>query len=115
MAATAGTAIFQGVNSPRKYIKDLYFSDTVNTKLNWDDGAGASATSLEYWTPPENVYLVDLSVVTGAAQTRLQAARDGIPTGDMLRHAIHLNTLAYRPVCKIPFGRGQRISLTQLA
>ena len=113
MAATNGTAIFQG--SRKTHIVDLYLSDTVNTPINWDGGAGASATSPEYWSPPEGVVLRDVSIVTGAAQTKLQLIVNGRPTGDMLRQTLHLNTLALRPPLSIPFPAGCQISALQLA
>lgn len=115
MAATAGTAIFIGHRTGRTYVKDLYLSDTVNTAVRWDTGAGASATSPEKWTPPESVSLVDLSVVTGAAQTKLQVVANANPSGDMLRHTLQLNTLALRPKLNIPFYAGTEIAFIQLA
>jgi len=115
MAATNGTAIFRGLRSGLSYIKDLYFSDTAGTQINWDGGVGASATSPLDWVPNEHVRLVDFSIVTGAAQTKLQLIRNGIPTGDLLRYAIHLTTLNMRPQLNIVFAAGQKISGIQLA
>lgn len=114
MAATVATAIFVGM-SGRKYIKDIYLSDTVNTPINWDGGAGASATSPLDWIPPEPVALKDLAVVTGAAQTKLQVTLNGVPTGDILRHSMQLNTLANRTPLACIFGAGQRVAMLQLA
>lgn len=115
MAATEGTAIFIGLQSRKTYVEDMYLSDTVNTVTNWNSGAGAAATSREHITFPEGVVLTDVAVVTGAAQTKLQIIVDGVPTGQMLRQTLHLNTLAVRPPLRIPFGARQEISMMQLA
>ena len=115
MAATNGTMIFRGITSKRTYIKDVYLSDTDGGSINMDGGSGASATSPQDWSPPEPVVLVDFSVVTGAAQTKIQVTRDGVPTGDMLRQTIHLTTLANRPALAIVFGARQSISGIQRA
>ena len=115
MAATVGTAVFYGIASRRTYIKDLYLDDVAGAAVNWDSGSGAAAASEEFWTPPEPVVLRDMSIVTGAAQTKLQIVRNGIPSGDMLRQSVQLNTLANRPTLNIPFNRGDRISALQIA
>jgi len=114
MAATEGTVTFVG-QSGRTYIKDMYLSDTANTPVNWDGGAGASATSPEDVTIPEPCFMSDVSVVTGAAQTKLQVIRNGAGTGDFLRQSLHLNTLALRPQLRIPFMPGDRIAMLQIA
>ena len=115
MAATQGTAIFIGRKSKKSYAVDVFLSDTVNTPVNWSVGGAALATTPETWTPPEDVVLVDLAIVTGAAQTRLQVVRNQAPTGDVLAHSIYLNTLAKRPPLAIGFPVGGTIALIQLA
>jgi len=114
MAATAGSMQFTG-RSGMTYSKDLYLSDTVNTPINWDAGVGASATSPTTWRCPEDVLLTDFAVVTGAAQTKIQITRNGVPNGNALRHSVHLNTLNNRPQMRIPFNAGDDIGGIQLA
>ncbi len=114
MAATEGTAVFTG-RSGRTYVKDLYLDDVAGAPVNFDSGAGAAAASAEHTSLPEQCVLSDLAIVTGAAQTKLQVTRNGISTGDMLRQTLHLNTLAFRPVLRIPFNPGDTIALLQLA
>ena len=114
MAATQGTAIFIGA-SGKSHIIDIFLSDTVNTAVNWSTGGAALATTPETWTPPEDVRLVDLSIVTGAAQTRLQVLRNQAPTGDVLAHSLFLNTLAKRPGLNVGFRAFSTIALIQLA
>ena len=113
MAATAGTAVF--LVGKRTEIKDLYLDDVAGARVNWDDGAGAGATTSESMDLPQGGVLVDLSVITGAAQTRLQLTRNGVPTGDVLRHVIQVDTSVGRPKLSIPFGPGQKAAIIQLA
>jgi len=114
MAATEGTATFIGA-SGRSYTKDLYLGDTVDTPINFDSGAGASATSDDFADFPEPVYLADVAVVTGAAQTKLHVLRNSVSTGNFLRHTLHLNTLAVRPNLRIPFNPRDRCTMIQIA
>lgn len=117
MAATpqSGSMIFMG-RSGRMYSKDVYVSDVAAALINMDSGAGASATSEKFWTPPEPVLLNDFSLVTGTADTtKLQVTRNGVPTGDILRYAIHLTTLNNRPRLNIPFIPGDKVGALQLA
>jgi hypothetical protein len=115
MAATTGTITFMGLRTRQTYVKDVYLDDTAGNLVRWDAGAGASATSPTEWRPPEHVVMRDASVVTGAAQTRLQLTRNGVPTGDILRQTVHLTTLALRPVLNIAFLKGDQITAIQLA
>ncbi len=117
MAATPQSAsmTFQG-RSGRRYAKDAYVSDVVAALINWDSGAGASANSETFWSPPEPVFLVDFSMVTGTADTtKLQVTRNGVPSGDILRYTVHLTSLNSRPDLLIPFLPGDKVACLQLA
>lgn len=96
-------------------MKDLYLDDVAGAKVNWDDGGGAGATTREGWIPPGPVVLVDLAIITGAAQTRLQLGIGGNPTGDMLRHVVQVDTSVGRPKLAIPCPANREITLLQLA
>jgi hypothetical protein len=115
MAATNGTMSFMGLATRQTYTKDIYLSDTAGGLINWDAGTGAAAATPTSWRVPEPMVLRDLAVVTGAAQTKIQITRNGVPTGDMLRQTLHLNTLANRPVLNVAFNRGDEIAGIQLA
>lgn len=107
------TMLFRGM-SGRTYAKDVYLSDTNNALANFDAGAGASATSATDITFPEPVVLEDYSQVTGMTDTtKVQLVRDNVPTGDMLRYAIHLTTLANRPKLRIGIKQGTRLTMIQ--
>ena len=114
MAATQGTLIFRG-RSGRTYVRDMYLDDVAAAPANLDSGGGASATSETFCTLPEQASLEDVSIVTGAAQTKLQVTRNGQPTGDMIRQTLHLNTLAARPHLAIPFNPTDKIAFNQIA
>ena len=110
-----GTMTFMG-RSGISYAKDFYFSDVVAASLRFDEGGGASATSETFVTFGEPVLLVDIAIHTGGTDSKMfQVTRNGITTGDVIRHTIHLDTLANRPGLRIPFAAGVRISGIQRA
>ena len=115
MAATQGTMILTGLRSRKSYVVDMYLDDVADALVNFDGGAGASATSPEDWRAPEPVVLTDVAIVTGAAQTKLQVLRNNAATGDMLRHTLQLNTLAKRPSLAIGFGGESQVRMIQRA
>lgn len=118
MAATPqyGSMVFRGLRSRRTYVKDIYISDVANANINFDDGNGASSTSESFWTPPEPVALVDFAMHTGTADTTaIRTTRNGIPTGDTLRYAPHLDSIATRPRLTIGFNTGTKIAAKQIA
>jgi len=114
MAAQYGTAYFKS-RSGRSITKDIYFNDTANALVNWDNGAGSGAATPTDWTAPELMVLKDLVIAAATGQTKTQIVRNGVPTGDMLRNAVHLAAVTTRPALTIFFGPGDRISLIQLA
>jgi len=107
---------FLGLMSGKTYSKDVYVSDVAESRINFDSGSGASATSENFWRPPEPVLLTDYSQVTGTADTtKLQVTKNGIPTGDFLRYTVHLTSLNNRPRLAIGFPAGSEISAIQKA
>ena len=118
MAATPknGLLTFVGLQSGKTYSKDVYVSDVVAGLVNWDAGAGASASSPEDWPATEGVTLVDAAIVTGMADTtKLQLTRNGVPTGDIIRYEVYLTSLNNRPALNIPFNALDKIAAIQLA
>jgi len=113
-AAQHGLMLFVGLQTGQTYAKDVYISDAAGALINWDSGAGAGSTSETFWTPPEAVVLRDFSIHTGMTQLSARLARNGVPTGDTLRYAIHLDTLANRPTLNIPFAAGDKVQVTQV-
>jgi len=111
-----GTFVFQGIRSGRIYNVDIYFSDVADALLNFDGGAGASATSPSSFTAPEDIILTDVAIVTGGTDTKkLQILRNNQPTGDFLRHVPHLTTNAFRPPVRLGFVRGTEVRAIQKA
>lgn len=111
-----GQMNFLGIQTKQTYAKDVYFSDVVAGLINFDSGGGASASSETFWTPPEAVVLRDVSIHTGLTDTtKIQIVRNGVPTGDIMRYIIQLDTLANRPKLNIPFGAGVKIASIQMA
>ena len=111
-----GTMIFIGLRTRKSYVVDTYHSDVVDALMNFDGGAGASATSPTEWRPPEPVVLTDYTIVTGMTDTtKMQIMRSNGPTGDTLRFVLHLTTLAFRPRLAIGFNAGQDVRAIQRA
>jgi len=111
-----GTFIFKGVQSGRIYNVDAYFSDVADALGNFDGGAGASATSPTSFTAPEDLLLLDQSIVTGMTDTtKIQILRNNQPTGDFLRYTQHLTTSAVRSPLRLGFRRGTEIRCIQKA
>ena len=95
---------------------DAYFSDVANALVTFDDGQGAGASSNTFWIAPVDCILVDVSVVTGLTDTaRAMISRNSIPVGSIIDYTTHVSTAAYRPVLKIGFPRGSKLSIIQLA
>lgn len=115
-APKSGTLSFIGVQTKRTYTIDIYISDVVAGNINFDSGAGASAASDLFWNAPENLVLKDLSIPTGLTDTiKINIVANNVSTGNRLRYANFLNTLAFRPVLNIPFRAGTKISAVQEA
>ncbi|GAH96490.1 unnamed protein product [marine sediment metagenome] len=111
-----GVFTFQGLQSGRIYNVDMYFSDVVDALVNWDGGAGASATSPDSFTAPENLLLIDIAIVTGGTDTtKLQILRNNQPTGDFIRHTTHLTSVALRSPIRLGFARGTEVRAIQKA
>ena len=111
-----GTFAFMGRRTGRIYNVDIYYSDVADGLINFDGGAGASATSPTSFTCPEDVILADVAIVTGGTDTKkLQILRNNQPTGDFLRHTQHLTTLATRSPIRLGFRQGTEVRAIQKA
>lgn len=115
MASSYGSAVFRGLRTGMTYYKDIYLDDTAGNLVRWDAGSGANATSATEWVAPEPVALVDFCIASATGQTKTQLIRNQIPTGDILRNALQLSTVTYRPVLRVPFQGGVKIQAIQLA
>ena len=111
-----GTFVLVGLRSRRIYNVDAYFSDVVDALANFDGGAGASPTSPDSFTCPEEVILTDLSIVTGMTDTtKVQILRNNQPTGDFLRFTQHLTTSPARSPVRVGFRAGTELRCIQKA
>lgn len=114
-AAQSGTAVFQG-RKGNLYFVDFYVSDVVGAQVNFDSGAGAGAASETFWTAPEQVRLVDISIVTGLTDTtNARLTVNGRPLQSVIRWANFLNTLATRPTMANGFDANARVGMIQAA
>ena len=111
-----GTLMFLGA-SGRTYAVDVYISDVANGQVNFDNGSGASSTSLTYYKAPEQMKLYDFSVATGLTDTtNMLFTSDGAQiAGSRVRYANFVNTLANRPTLSLTFRQGSNIGALQAA
>lgn len=111
-----GTMTFNGVQTGRSYAVDVYLSDVAAANVNFDSGGGAGSSSDQFWIAPENIILKDFSVKTGLTDTtKIHIVANGVGTGNRLRYANFLNTLAFRPALNVPFRAGTKVGSTQEA
>lgn len=111
-----GVLVAKGAKTGMTYSVDFYISDVANALVNFDVGAGASSGSPDFITFPEPVVIEDIAVHTGCADTtKMRLVVNGVPTGNVFRYAIHLDTLSKRPQLRIGIKQGSRVSLLQLA
>ena len=115
VTATYGTLSFKGLQTGRTYAVDIYISDVAAAPITFDNGSGATATSLVYWKAPENVTLYDISIATGpTVMTNFFMTSDGAQIANTrFRIANFLNTLATRPFTAVSFKQGSNIGAIQ--
>lgn len=112
MAATTGIATFVGQQSGRRYSKHLYITDTTATLVRWDVGSGASTTSPEYFTAPENLVLIDMSILAAPTVTTCSVIVNGQPSGDRLQYAVQTAATVNRVPLAIPIAAGAQFQLS---
>ena len=113
MAASAGQLIARG-QSGRQYSVDLYQPDAVATAITFNPSGLALSTSPGTIRFPENVVITDVSIVSGAAAVGGTFKTNGaVVNGGTLRWAVHLNTLANRPLLNIAIPAGADMSIYQ--
>jgi hypothetical protein len=115
MAAANGVFRFRGA-SGQTYNLSAFWDDTANHFVLFDQSQKASATSPDYWKPPETVVLQDVVLEAATANTTsTQLLRSSRVTGDILLDAIHLAAIAFRPVLNVAFGVGDLVQARALA
>lgn len=115
VTATNATAVFKGLRSGTIYTVDMYISDVVAAPVTFSTSGLATSTSLTFWKAPEDVMLIDLSVISGpTVMVALQpTSNDGIVAGYMFRIANFLNSLATRAPISLGFAAGKNIGFIQ--
>jgi len=109
--ATTSIATFQGV-SGRLYNISFYTADTAGAVNTANPMGAATATSPQYWRPPEQVKLIDYTIATGTTQTTAYWTQDGATkAGSVTSYIACLNTLALRQKFNIDFAGGSLIGL----
>lgn len=113
MADQAGTFVFVGA-SGRTYTVDAFVPDAIATQIAFNVSGIAVSTSPDYFTTPESVVLVDVSI--GTAPTAVGAilqTGDANVNGATIRWANQLAANPNRMKLKIPIPAGVRFSALQ--
>ena len=109
--ATTGVATFIGA-SGRTYSISTYTADTSGVINTLNPNTVATATSPQFWRPPENVILNDYAIATGTTQTTAYWTQDGATkAGSVTSYVACLNTSAQRQQLKLAFPAGCLIGL----
>lgn len=115
VAAPQSAVLFARGSSGMSYSIDMYISDVNAAPVRFDEGAGAGATSQTFWTPPEDITVEDVSIVTGLTDTtKMRLTINGEPKLQVTRYALHLTTLNNRPKLAWKISAGRRIGFIQL-
>ena len=113
MAASAGQLLAIG-QSGRQYTLDLYQPDAVATEITYNPSGLALSTSPTTFRFPENVFIRDISIVTGATAVGATFKVNGATiNGGTIRWAVHLNTLNERPKLNISIPQNADMSMLQ--
>jgi len=118
MAATPKNATFTFIGrSGQRYQLDAYISDVANAAVTFNVNGSAASTSPSFWICPEDVTLIDYSMITGTADTvGLTLTQNQAPrAATAMRYANFLNTIAYRPVLNRSFPGGSQFGANQFA
>jgi len=117
MAATPknGTLLFKG-RSGRMYAYSIYNSDVANGFVTFATTGAAGSGSVNFVTAPEDMTLVDVSVVTGIADTTsLVLWLDDAPVRNtIISWANVLNSLQTRSFPPVGISQGRKVQLAEV-
>jgi len=114
MAATTASLQAVGLQTGQSYNVDCAVPDAVATQWTFDDGAGATTTSPAWYSFPEDVMLIDISMAAAPTATRGRITSNGVPSGNVIRYVSHLYSLNNRPRIGVKVKAGNRVGIVQL-
>lgn len=114
-APQKGTLLFQG-ESGRVHSYSFYASDVANAFIKWATTGAAGTGSVDFITAPENMTLVDASVVTGLTDTTALVLwlDDGPVPGTVISDANIVNTIQKRAFPPLGIRKGRKVQLQQV-
>jgi len=114
MAATpkTGTIRFRG-RSGRDYAYAIYNPDVAASFNTFATTGAAGSGSVNFITAPEDITLVDVSVVTGIADTTAVVLwlDDGPVPGSVVSWANVVNTSPFRSFPQLSISKGRKVQL----
>jgi hypothetical protein len=99
VTTTTGTVEFTSVKNPsKKYTLSAFCDDVTNTLMPINLNGLAVTGGLNFWTPPEDVYLSDVSFITGPTVVKvfIPVIADGNVAGKVTQLANVINTIQKR-------------------
>ena len=115
VAAQNGTLVVKSLKTGLVRNVDVYASDVTAAPCTFGTGGAAVAGSPNFCTFPEDVIVVDFSIVTGLTVSVAGNLRlDDAPTPSTIRFANYLNTLPFRPAINLLVRAGQRFGIQQI-
>lgn len=118
MAATPKTGFikFRGLESNKEYTYSIYNSDVAGGFVTLATTATAGTGSVNFISAPENMVLVDVSVVTGIVDTTalLLWLDDGPIPNTFIQWAAVVNTLATRAVPALGIKKGRKVQFAEV-
>lgn len=119
MVATpkTGTLTFRGDQSGRVYNYSIYDSDVAGAFVTWSLNGTAGSSSVNFISAPENMTLIDVSVVTGIVDTTaiLLYLDDAAIPGTLTQWANVVNTLQKRSFPPLKIRGGRKVQFIEVA
>jgi hypothetical protein len=119
MAASYATALLGFIDRSGRIVAtqpvDAYLDDVATNPVRFDGGSGAGATSPTEYTIPGPCFLIDFVLAGVTGQSKTQINRNNQSVGAILRNSVQLASVVVRPALRIPYGRGSKMTMTQLA
>lgn len=115
-APQKGTLLFKGA-SGRLYSYSIYASDVANAFVTWATTGVAASGSTNFIIAPENMQLVDASIVTGLTDTTAMVLwlNDAPVPNSVIQDTNIVNTLQTRAFPPVRIAQGRKVQLAQVA
>jgi hypothetical protein len=112
VTTTTGTIEFTSVKNPnKKYSLSAFVDDVTATFLPINLNGLAVTAGLNFWTTPEDVYVSDMSFITGPTVIKVVVpfVDDGLVPGKVTQFANTVNTIQTRKWAALTIAAGHKV------